>query len=503
MSDDLKSLLESATHAQVSKRGLTQASCRHMDYRVRVNSKGEPEHIAVYKDETGQPVWAKVRNVESKEFFSVPSSGNKIRLFGLDHVGHGGKMIVITEGEIDAVTVSQIFGNKWPVLSLSGGVSAAKKDISAHLDTLLKFEKVVLAFDMDEVGRKAALEAAKLFPPGKAHIAQLPAKDANEAHLKNMDEALLRSLHNAPSFRPDGIVAAKDLVSMALAPVVTGISWPLDFMTNWTYGRRYGELYTLGAGTGIGKSDLWNQVVAHTVAVNKEPTAVFNYEAGPVNTLKAVAGKIAGKRFHIPDDTGLGWTREDLEKALDFITTEAAPLFINDHFGAVDWPSVRERIRFLAHAEGVKHFFIDPITALVAQEEDERRALDGMIAEMAMVAQELNVCIYLASHLTRPSEGKSHEEGGRVQLKHFRGSNAIGMWSFFVFGMERNQQSDDEEERSQTVLRVLKDRYTGNSTGKTQTLFFNQLSGILEVSELDLTPPDRTSEDFPDVPPPL
>jgi twinkle protein len=63
-------------------------------------------------------------------------------------------------------------------------------------------------------------------------------------------------------------------------------------------------------------------------------------------------------------------------------------------------------------------------------------------------------------------------------MKQFQGSRAIGFWSHFMFGMERNQQADDEVERTTTTFRVLKDRYTGRATGATFPLSYERDTGI-------------------------
>jgi twinkle protein len=54
-----------------------------------------------------------------------------------------------------------------------------------------------------------------------------------------------------------------------------------------------------------------------------------------------------------------------------------------------------------------------------------------------------NVMLTFVSHLATP-EGKPHEEGGRVMIRHFKGSRAIGFWCHFMFGLERNQQDQDD-----------------------------------------------------------
>jgi twinkle protein len=48
-----------------------------------------------------------------------------------------------------------------------------------------------------------------------------------------------------------------------------------------------------------------------------------------------------------------------------------------------------------------------------------------------------------------------------------------------MFGLERDQQAEDEETRTTTTLRVLKDRVTGRATGKTFHYGFDQERGRL------------------------
>lgn len=128
----------------------------------------------------------------------------------------------------------------------------------------------------------------------------------------------------------------------------------------------------------------------------------------------------------------------------------------------------------------MKDIFLDHLTALAAaiDEQDERKAIDKIMAELSALTQELDCTIYYISHLTTP-DGKPHEEGGRVFEKHFRGSRSIAYWSHFMFAMERNKQSDDP-----TTFRVLKDRYTGDSAGLTFGLRYDTKTGLLEECAL-------------------
>lgn len=128
-----------------------------------------------------------------------------------------------------------------------------------------------------------------------------------------------------------------------------------------------------------------------------------------------------------------------------------------------------------------KLIYVDHLTAL-ADTANEKESLEQIMKEMAGLANELNVIITYVSHLATP-EGKPHEEGGRVMIRHFKGSRAIGFWSYFLIGLERNQQAESDDERQTTTLRVLKDRYTGQATGHTITLRYDQTQGKLYTAD--------------------
>lgn len=490
----LAELLEGSEPKALQKWGISQATCRHWDYRVKAlpgSDKGY--HIAIYKDEKGHPCFAKVRVVTPEntkvDFFGIGDQ-SKVSLYGAERLS-GGKMIIVCEGEKDTLAASQLWANKFPVVGLPFGAESSGKAFAKALDKLCRYDKVVLALDMDRQGQDGANELARMLPPGKAFLVRLTSKDIHQMIEDEGPEKVINALHNATPYRPDGILDADLLDGLILAPTVTGTTLAYDFLTEWTYGLRPGEVVVLGAGTGVGKSDFAAELAAHFIRPKldggaEERCAVFNYEASPAGTLKGILGKLWNRRFHIPDEDRLLWTQDELEAASLYRKTRCAKLFINDHFGAVDWQSVVERSRYLKHAENVRFVFVDPVAALVAQEEDERKALDKLFAESKTIAEELQINFIFNSHLTRPKDGPSHEEGGRVELKHFRGSGGITMWASFVMGMERNQQAEEEEERAYATIRMLKDRFTGNSTGKTKRLIYNQLTGRYELPVLAL-----------------
>jgi len=474
----------------LKKRGITEDTCRMYKYEVAHSANGLVQ-VANLFDKSGNLSAQKIRGKDKS--FSVRGDINNI-LFG-SHLWSHGQKVVIAEGEIDCLSISQIQGNKFPTLSLPNGAAAAKKVISHNLEYLDGFDEIILMFDMDEAGRAAAEEAASILPANKVKIAELPEKDANECLVKGNPQAVIKAVWNAKPYKPDGLVGLASLADEVLKPAEVGIPWFLPTLTDLTYGRRWGETYFFGAGTGVGKTDVFTQSIAHDISVLKEQVGVFYLEQGTVETGKRIAGKLCGKRFHVPD---AGWTNEELADCFsDKALINRVTLY--DSFGVNDWVSMRQKIIYLA-ANGVRLFYIDHLTALATgQDQNEREVLEKVTADMASLAKQHQIIIHVISHLATP-DGTPHEEGGRVSIRHFKGSRAIGFWAHFMFGMERNQQHEDIKLRQQTTFRILKDRHTGSSTGKTITLGYKEDTGLLFEEDDELLAaryePDDLANDF-------
>nr|WP_232333239.1 toprim domain-containing protein [Pseudomonas monteilii] len=456
------------------KRKLTLETCRKFGYFVS-EVRGRLVQVAPYFDNSGVMVAQKLRDQDKG--FAILGDGAKLTLFGQNLWASGGKKIVVTEGELDAMSVSQVQNNKWPVVSLPNGAPAARKAIQRNIEYLESFEEVILMFDMDEPGREAAQECAELFSPGKCKIATLSMKDANELLVAGREQEIVTAIWNAKLYRPDGVVNVRDLREEIRKALVMGLPWFLDPLTQLTYGRRYGEVYGLGAGTGVGKTDFLTQQIAYDIQVLGERVGTIFLEQKPTETAKRVAGKIAGKRFHVPKETA-GWTDEELDAAVDALGEN---LVMYDAFGETEWDIVKRKVRYMAVSEGIKLIYIDHLTAM-ADTADEKGSLEQIMKEMAGLANELGIIITFISHLTTP-EGKPHEEGGRVTIRHFKGSRAIGFWSYFMFGLERDQQAEDPVVRQTTTFRILKDRYTGQATGEVLYLAYDRDTGLLSLTE--------------------
>jgi twinkle protein len=462
-------LLPVGTPKAIPARGLTKHTCERWSYTVS-ELGGKPVQIANTRDPQSYEIIAQHVRGEGKDFkFFGESQG----LYGWWLWRDGGRRVIITEGQIDCLSVDQVLGGKWQVLSLPNGVASARKAIAHDLQKLLAFEQIVLCFDMDDPGRKAVKEVAALIPPGRLYDVTLPLKDANDMLMARRTEELVKHLWDAKAYRPDGIVRVKDIKGAALAPPRKDLSWCLPGLDDATYGRRFKSLCGFGAGTGVGKTTFMAQQIVHDLQEG-HGVAVFAFEIAPDELASILAGMLVGKDFEDPEGD---WTEAEKSDALDQL--ERYDLHIYDHFGAADWDTVKGLVRYLHHAHGVRVHWVDNLTALTAREDDEKKATERIMSEMGSLVVELDSWLGFISHLATP-EGQSHEEGGRVKIKHFKGSRSIGFWSHDLIGMERNTQAEEEDERQSTIYRILKCRkYGRRATGKTFEIVMNEQTGRL------------------------
>jgi twinkle protein len=308
--------------------------------------------------------------------------------------------------------------------------------------------------------------------------------------VKGMVKELLDAPWRAKKHQPDGVVEGSTLKDKALTGITQGLPWCWPTLNEYTHGRVAAEVIMLGAGTGVGKTDFLTQQVDYDRRVLKIKPGVIFLEQNPEETMLRLIGKAKGKLYHVPQDFPEG----EIAQAWEEVEAESAPIFLYDSFGATTWADVENRIRYMVLGEGCQVIYLDHLTALAAAEDDERTGLERIMSQMAPLAKELGVPFIVVSHLSTP-EGKPHEEGGRVMIRHFKGSRAIGFWSWTMIGLERDQQAEDPAERLTTTVRMLKIRRDGRHTGKVMQTRFNENTGRLEELEAPMLDHSDTSFD--------
>jgi DnaB-like helicase C terminal domain/Bacteriophage T7 DNA helicase/primase, N-terminal a+b fold/Toprim-like len=453
----------------VPKRGLTAETCEAWGYGYGETKEGIC-HVASYKDERGKLVAQKLRFTGKK--FKILGNGKDMPLYGMWKFS-GGKHLVITEGEIDALSVSQAMDNKWPVVSLPNGAQSAEKAITNAYTWLDKFERIVLMFDMDAPGQEAAEKVAALLPPGKAAIAILPHKDANEVLQAEGPGAIIRAFWNAPQWRPDGIRHVADLEDAFLnPPEVRGIPYPWKEWNEVLGLMRLGALVTLTAGTGIGKSTLMRELVHYTLVTQKEPVGALFLEEDNVETLDGIVGIEINK--NIAMDRKLA-TPEEIKVGFEKI--KKLPLYVYDHFGSSDVDNICDKIRYLVKACGCRWIFLDHISILVSGlDGDERRTIDMAMTKLRTLVSELKCGMFCVVHLKRPQGDKGHEDGAEVHLGQLRGSHSIAQLSDAVIALNK----DEKDPHGTNVYPVcMKNRRNGGRKGPMGMLAYDRDTGRL------------------------
>jgi twinkle protein len=438
------------------RRGLTSDTCRFWDYQSTGDGHGAPAHIANFRDETRTLIAQKLR--KPKKEFSIIGDGRNLPLYGKWlWYGKSTKSITITEGELDALSVSQAWDHKWPVVSLPNGAASAAKVIQREYEWLSSFEKIVLMFDQDAPGRQATEEVAALLPIGKVFVASLDHKDANEVLVKQGPQAIIKAYWNATPWRPDGIVQASDLRDAVLNPVrVPSIPYPWEKLNEKLGGLRPYEIVTLTAGSGCGKTTLVKELAYHLLMEHKQSVGLLMLEENNPRTMAGLISIALSKNI-VTDRTRA--TEDEIGSAFKCISDH--PLYLYNHFGSGSIDSILDRIRYLVRGCGVSWIMLDHLSILISGLEisDERKQIDIAMTRLRTLVEELGCGLILVSHLRRPDGDKGHEDGAAVHLGQLRGSHAIAQLSDIVIGVQRY---DDDLMADRIELVVLKNRWSGD-----------------------------------------
>jgi twinkle protein len=456
-------------YRDLGKRGIDRATCEKWGYQVGETGDGVC-HIANYRGEGGKLVAQKIRMPGKK--FKVLGNGKSLPLYGQWLWGKG-KHIIITEGEIDALSVSQSQDNKWPVVSLPNGAQSAEKAITQAYEYLDAFDNITLMFDMDAPGQEAAEVAAALLPVGKVRIASLPEKDPNEVLVEHGAAELVRCFWNAKPWRPDGIRQPADAEEEFFNPdPVRGINFPWEAWNEVVGPWRDVGFLMLTAGSGVGKTTILREMLVSALEQGETCGAMFLEDDSMVETLENLVAIKLSKNITLDRARA---TPEEIRGAFEWF--KAKPLYIYDSFGSNDVDAICSRMRYLVQACGCKRIFFDHLSIMVSGlEGDERRIIDQAMTKFAKLVTELKFSLNCVVHLRRPQGDKGHEDGAKVSANQLRGSHSIMQLSHVVIGI--NKDEDDPNGPNNYPV-CLKNRKNGGKKGEMGMLSYDRETGRL------------------------
>lgn len=462
-------------------RGITLETCRKFGYQVGTH-RGAVVHIAPYY-RAGELVAQHLRTADKK--FSWTGTMDKCELFG-QHLWTPSKYIVVTEGEIDAMSVAQAFGLKWGAVSIPNGAASAFKYIGQNIEWLMQFDSVILWFDNDTPGKEGMEKCITLFPAGKLKIVNSGEhKDANDMLRNAGPDAVLKAVYGAQEKRPDGVYSADQLHDRMLSyydQPILGDPLPYEELSQMLGNLRPGRIYTFTAGSGIGKTTFVSEIAYHLKQVLGKTVGYIALEEPPEETMLRMMGIHCNRRLYV-DPKQL--TREEYEKAFKEVTDR---LFLYDHFGSQEAGTLLSKMNYLAVGCGCQYIVFDHLSIAVSGSgaditDSERIAIDHIMTDMRELTQRTGATVLAICHLRKKEGGTaSHEEGGRVRASELRGSGSIFQISDGIIALERNTQ--DAEDPNVSTIRILKNRVIGKA-GVAGKVRFNEVTGRMLTETVD------------------
>lgn len=439
-------------------------------YKVSVNTNPESQvsHVYPYFDEDGTHVANKVRRKGEKAFYWEGDVGRGT-LFGQNLFPAGGKAITVVEGECDALAGFQLTGSRYPCVSVKSA-SEAKKNCVDSFEYLNSFEKIVICFDSDVPGQKAAQEVAQLFSPGKVHILKLEkAKDANDYLMQGMEKEFVNEWFRAPAYFPDGLLVGSDpslLTDIVDYTEPHCIPYPWEGLNRALYGLRLSEFTLFTADTGIGKTTFMKEIeyqLLQDPELKEKGYGIgfLHLEEPKRDTALGLMSIHNNKPYHLPDTHK---TREELTDAYNEVINTNR-IVIWDHFGSNDIDTVLSKIRHMA-ALGCRYIVIDHLSIIVSdQSGDERKQLDEISTKLKTLTMNLQISCICVIHINR--QGLVRGSAGPEQVANN------------VIRLERDKKETDEWRRNVTRMVVEKCRLSGR-TGPAAWVYYNPITGRLE-----------------------
>jgi twinkle protein len=288
-------------------------------YGVKITQNGE--HYYPY----GKDVF-KIRGKNKN--FRWSGVSDKKPLFGMDVYPSGcAKIITVVEGELDSLAASQMLSAdlRFPVVSVRDGCASAVKSCKDAYEYLSSFSQIVFCFDNDDVGQKAQLECAELFP-NKAKMMKMRKgyKDACDYSTDSAFKHFTEDWWASQVYMPDGIVKGKDLKSLVLEPLQKSIAiYPYGGLNDLTGGIRSSELVCITAGSGLGKSQFLREIVYKLLKATEENIGLMFLEESVKRTALSIMSLDAMKPLHLNETEA---TQEEKQVAFD-ATWELADCF--------------------------------------------------------------------------------------------------------------------------------------------------------------------------------
>lgn len=403
----------------------------------------------------------KVRTLDKKGFYA--KSGFKgDELFGMNLFTAGSsKMVTITEGELDALSVAQVLksGYSNPVVSLPSA-TPSKKLWENCADWLSSFDKIILSVDSDDAGNALADRVAKLFPNKVYRVNHNPYKDANEFLQAGKGAEYKQAWWAARKYTPENVMnTTEDFLSLYQdAPEHEYVPTGIRALDDKILGLMQGHFTVIKAPTGIGKTEVMRYLEYNMIS-RGVPIAAMHVEETKLRSLLGLVSYECNDNLTRRDLIEEKGANDQVIAAIEKLTKEELyyQFFMGDGQGAEE---LCDQIRYFSQACGVKFVFFEPIQDVVvgSSEEGKETMLADLAIRLSKLAAELNCGIVTIAH--------TNDHGDPKYCK------MIGQRASVVIDLSREKEADSLEERNTTYIRVEKNRPCSEE-GAAGTMRFN------------------------------
>lgn len=427
----------------LKSRGFTDETIQYFKLGSRENTVIFP----YYKN--GVLVNRKNRDIIEKHKMSQDKEAEPT-LFNRDNIDSD--TLLITEGEFDTMALYQ-YGLK--AVSVPNGCDG-RTWIDEEWDFLETFKKIIICFDNDKAGQKAAVEVAHKLGLWRCQIALFPFKDANECLCKGVDrKTIYEALEAAKVLSPEAVVSPMEFNEkiqylFEQGTKLFGISTAWDELTDIIKGWRGSELTIWTGKNGSGKSTILNQ---HLIDLGHkgEKSCIYSGEMSPERYLRWAIIQFLAKANP---------TKEEIEYVLNWMNGKLYTLNVTS---IIEPDKLLTNFEYVARRYGVRHFMVDSLMKIKLNSADEYNEQANFVNMLCDFSKKYNAHTHLVVHPRKTPLDR--DEPGKVDVK---GSSHITDLADNVIVMYRLDETMKEKLRSKgkmaadTKLFVKKNREYGS-----------------------------------------
>lgn len=440
----------------------------------------------------GQLVGYKVREVP-KNFYSRGRTGADCELFMQFRFNRGGKYVVITEGEVDALSAYDMLSdyNKskgWDfetaVVSPTTGAGSYKQ-IAGQYKFFDSFDNIIIAYDNDKAGQKATDRLLKVLPKGKVKIMPMRFKDANEYLDQNASSSFVSDFYSAKKQVPVGVLASSKLYERIMGQsAVSKIPFP-PFMQKlnelFVGGMPLGHIVNIAADTGVGKTTLVNELIYYWIFNSPHTVGIVSMELdagqyGEVLLSRHLERKIALIESQEEKIAYLS-SPHVVEKARELTIKEDGDsrfYLLDNRDGTIE--EIQDTVEELVSACGAKVIVLDPLQDILDGLSNEDQA-DFMKWAKGFIKSHGITFIFI-NHMRKTPAGQN----GADSEQNIMGSSTIIKSSSANILLKRDKMSESEILRNSTDIIVTKNRICG-LTGSAGSIYYDNATHTLHSLE--------------------